>query len=80
MCIKQGIKTFFIQERYLNKSYAQQPCPFITGIPEGGFYISFGPNDPYCRIHSDNESLSWDLLSVYHDQFHGFLDILAKEK
>lgn len=72
------ISPYFIQERHLNKSYAQQPCPFLTGIPEESLYLSFGPNDPNCRIHSNNESLDRQLLLEHAKQFEELLDLLGK--
>lgn len=77
---KAGTGMYQIEHRHLNKSYAQQPCPFISGIPTGGAYLAFGPNDPHSRIHNNNESMDWAKLLEYEQQFDLFLSMVASLK
>jgi acetylornithine deacetylase/succinyl-diaminopimelate desuccinylase-like protein len=48
-------------------------CPFFHNIPENGYYIGFGPNDPLCNIHKDNESLDKQNLAFHKDVFKNFI-------
>lgn len=59
-----------LENRSLRKFSA---CPFLTNIPHGGLYIGFGPNDPQCRIHADNESLDIGLLADHKKVFKKFI-------
>lgn len=59
-----------LQNRCLNKF---TKCPFLTNIPKGGYYVGFGPNDKFCRIHRDNESLSISNLKDHSQVFKKFI-------
>jgi acetylornithine deacetylase/succinyl-diaminopimelate desuccinylase-like protein len=68
-----------IEQRTLNKSYQQKPCPFISSIPPNGTYVAFGPNDEHSRIHRSDESVSIELLVNYLGSFKSFLQASAHE-
>ncbi|CAA6808292.1 MAG: N-formyl-4-amino-5-aminomethyl-2-methylpyrimidinedeformylase, partial [uncultured Aureispira sp.] len=74
------IKRPLIEERHLNKSYANKPCPFLSAIPKEGIYLAIGPNDQQCRIHKNNESLSISKLKESILQFKQLLSFLAKKE
>lgn len=59
------------ENRNLNKF---SKCPFLHNIPEGGYYIGFGPNDALCNIHKDNESLDKASLLTHKVVFKRFLN------
>ena len=53
-------------------------CPFFNNIPEDGYYIGFGPNDPLCNIHKDNESLDKQNLEEHKEVFKKFIRWINK--
>ena len=65
-----------IEERHLNKSYANKPCPFLTAIPTDGIYLAIGPNYN-SRIHKNNESLSIPKLQESTEQFCKLLSYIS---
>lgn len=64
-----------LENRHLNKF---SKCPFLHSIPENGYYIGFGPNDPLCNIHKDNESLSKQNLAQHKEVFKNFIRWINK--
>ncbi len=58
------------ENRSLNKF---TECPFLHNIPQNGYYIGFGPNDPFCNIHKDNESLDIEKLTEHKEIFKKFI-------
>ncbi|TVV43622.1 M20/M25/M40 family metallo-hydrolase [Thalassolituus sp. C2-1] len=61
--------------RYENRTLSKfGPCPMVSNLPAGAFYLGFGPNDYQARIHRDNESMSQALLQQYFSVFDVFLD------
>ncbi len=59
-----------LENRKLNK---YNECPFLINIPQDGYYIAFGPNDGFCNIHQDNESLDKTKLYEHIDVFKKFI-------
>jgi acetylornithine deacetylase/succinyl-diaminopimelate desuccinylase-like protein len=59
-----------LENRKLNKF---NECPFLVNIPTGGYYISFGPNDGFCNIHKDNESIDKTNLEQHIMVFKKFI-------
>ncbi|WP_179348747.1 M20/M25/M40 family metallo-hydrolase [Winogradskyella pacifica] len=53
-------------------------CPFVSNIPEDGFYIGFGPNDGRCNIHRENESLDMIKLEKHKQVFTKFIQWINK--
>lgn len=65
---------YFGQAIYENRTLTKfSECPFFNNIPENSFYIGFGPNDPFCNIHKDNESLDRQTLEQHKDVFKNFI-------
>ncbi len=64
-------------DRYLNKAFGAQHCPFLTHLVGDSTYLAIGPNDPESRIHQADESIpTWNLdLSVR--QFQALLRAAA---
>ncbi|MCA6062866.1 M20 family metallopeptidase [Thalassolituus marinus] len=61
--------------RFENRTLSKfGPCPMVSNLPAGAFYLGFGPNDYQARIHRDNESMSDTLLQQYLSVFDDFLD------
>ncbi|WP_452223515.1 M20/M25/M40 family metallo-hydrolase [Lacinutrix chionoecetis] len=48
-------------------------CPFVSNIPDDGFYIGFGPNDSKSNIHRENESLDILKLEKHKEVFIKFI-------
>lgn len=62
------------QATYENRTLTKfSKCPFFNNIPENGYYVGFGPNDPLCNIHKDNESLDKLNLEQHKDVFKNFI-------
>lgn len=66
--IYEGEASF--ENRNLNKF---SKCPFLHNIPEGCYYIGFGPNDALSNIHKDNESLNIQNLEKHNGIFKKFI-------
>jgi len=61
-------------DRYLNKAFGQNRCPFLVHIAAGQPYLAIGPNDPQSRIHAPNESLAMRTVAISARQFDTLLD------
>lgn len=55
-------------DRYLNKAFGIQRCPFLTHLVGDRPYFAIGPNDTESRIHAANESLAVKNLGIAVDQ------------
>ncbi len=69
--------SYDIQIRSLDKSFTPGCCPFLSNIPSGKIYFSFGPNDKKSNIHRSNESLDIHYLEHHILQFSEFLKYIA---
>ena len=58
------------ENRKLNKF---SECPFLINIPEDSYYLAFGPNDSFCNIHKENESLDIEKLINHQKTFKEFI-------
>lgn len=65
-------------DRYLNKAFGEQRCPFLTHLAGGATYLAIGPNDPASVIHQANESLAVANLSLSISQFQAVLVACAE--
>ncbi|KAJ3158205.1 hypothetical protein HK101_001394 [Irineochytrium annulatum] len=67
------------EERYLNKAFGEQGCPFLKHIvPKlGAPYMSVGLNDVGTGIHGPNESVLAENVKAAAQVFRHLLDYLA---
>jgi acetylornithine deacetylase/succinyl-diaminopimelate desuccinylase-like protein len=65
-------------DRYLNKAFGEQRCPFLTHLVGDANYLAIGPNDPESRIHKANESLATGNLALSARQFEAVLRAAAE--
>ena len=61
-------------DRYLNKAFGVQRCPFLTHLAGELPYLAFGPNDPLSQIHAPNESLPVANLALAVEQNRVFFE------
>lgn len=64
-------------DRYLNKAFGEQRCPFLTHLVGDAPYLAIGPNDPQSVIHQPNESLPISNLAASLHQFQATLAAAA---
>jgi acetylornithine deacetylase/succinyl-diaminopimelate desuccinylase-like protein len=62
-----------VHDRYLNKAFGANRCPFLTHLADGATYLAIGPNDPWSRIHEADESLPLHNMALSADQFVALL-------
>ncbi len=62
-----------VHDRFLNKAFGQQRCPFLTHLVGSTPYLAIGPNDTASRIHKANESLAIANLAASVHQFRSIL-------
>ncbi len=53
----KGGRAVAVHDRYLNKAFGAQCCPFLTHLVGDATYLAIGPNDPRSAIHAADESL-----------------------
>lgn len=66
------------EDRYMNKAFGTQKCPFLTHLVGDAPYLAIGPNDSRSFIHRPNESLAIANLAPSVHQFHELLKAAAK--
>lgn len=62
-----------VHDRFLNKAFGQQRCPFLTHLIGTTPYLAIGPNDTASRIHQADESLAIANLAASVHQFRSIL-------
>ncbi len=62
-----------VHDRFLNKAFGQQRCPFLTHLIGPAPYLAIGPNDSSSRIHRTDESLAIANLAASVHQFRSIL-------
>jgi cysteinylglycine-S-conjugate dipeptidase len=67
-----------VHDRYMNKAFGEQKCPFLTHLVGDAPYLAVGPNDPHSMIHRPNESLSTTHLALSAQQFISILETSAR--
>ncbi len=60
-------------DRFLNKAFGEQRCPFLTHVVGDATYLAIGPNDPESRIHRADESIPVHNLALSVRQFEAVL-------
>lgn len=65
-------------DRFLNKAFGAESCPFLTHLIGGSPYLAMGPNDPGSAIHRPDESLPEQNLELSARQFHALLVAAAR--
>ncbi|MCB9779922.1 MAG: M20/M25/M40 family metallo-hydrolase [Alphaproteobacteria bacterium] len=63
-----------VEDRYLNKAFGQNRCPFLTHLLRERPYLAVGPNDDLSQIHAPDESLPLSTLDLSVRQFWALLD------
>jgi cysteinylglycine-S-conjugate dipeptidase len=64
-------------DRYLNKAFGEQQCPFLAHLVGDTTYRAIGPNDPESRIHRPDESLAIANLAIAVEQFQAVMTAAA---
>jgi cysteinylglycine-S-conjugate dipeptidase len=64
-------------DRFLNKAFGTNRCPFLTHLVRNNPYLAFGPNDPASAIHAPDESLPEAHLDLSVRQFSALLSAAA---
>lgn len=65
-------------DRYLNKAFGQNRCPYLNHIVRDQPYLGIGPNDDFTGVHAPNESIPISTLALCMDQFNFILDQVAQ--
>jgi acetylornithine deacetylase/succinyl-diaminopimelate desuccinylase-like protein len=64
--------------RYMNKAFGQNKCPYLNHFVKDNPYLGIGPNDDFTGVHAPNESIPLSTLDLSLRQFNFVLDQVAK--